>query len=187
MTKHAINIIRLAVVTVALLILPLVAMQFTDEVVWTLSDFVFAGTLIFGTGLLFLLAIKMTPNNLYRAAAGLALATTFLLIWINGAVGIIGDSDINMLYAGVPLIGVLGALAASFRPRGMARTLFGMALIQALVPVAALIISEPDFAPGVVGVFVLNSVFVLLFAGSGLLFLRAGRQPNGMGAEPRLG
>jgi hypothetical protein len=187
MTKHTTNIIRLAAVTAALLMVPLVAMQFSDEVVWTLSDFVFAGMLIFGTGLLFLLAIQMTANNLYRAATGLALATTFLLIWINGAVGIIGDSDINMLYVGVPLAGILGSLATSFRPRGMARTLFAMALVQALVPVVALIINQPDFSPGVVGVFVLNSVFVVLFIGAGLLFVRAGRQQTGSGAEPRLG
>ncbi len=187
MTKHTTNIIRLAVLTAVLLMIPLVAMQFSDEVVWTLSDFVFAGVLIFGTGLLFLLAIKMTANNLYRAAAGLALATTFLLIWINGAVGIIGDSDINMLYIAVPLAGILGSLATSFRPQGMARTLFAMALIQALIPVVALIINQPDFSPGVVGVLVLNSVFVTLFIGSGLLFRRAARQHNGSGAAPRLG
>jgi len=186
MTKHTTNVIRLALVTAVLLMVPLIAMQFTDEVAWTLSDFVFAGTLIFGIGLLFLLAIKMTADNTYRVAAGVALAATFLLIWINGAVGIIGDSDINMLYAGVPLIGILGALAASFRPQGMAKTLFGMALIQALVPVAALIVNEPDFSPGVVGVFILNSVFVALFVGSGLLFVRAAKQQGGSGAESPL-
>lgn len=178
MTKHTTNVIRLAVVTAALLMVPLVAMQFTDEVAWTPSDFVFAGSLIFGIGLLFLLAIKMTADNTYRAAAGVALATTFLLIWINGAVGIIGDSGINMLYAGVPLIGILGALAASFRPHGMAKALFGMAVTQAVIPVAALVINEPDFSPGVVEVFILNSVFVALFAGSGLLFVRAGKQQS---------
>jgi hypothetical protein len=176
MTRHMTNVIRLAGGTAALLLVPLVAMQFSDEVVWTLSDFVFAATLIFGTGLLFLLATRMTGNNTYRAAAGLGLAATFLLIWINGAVGIIGGSDINMLYAAVPVAGILGALAASFRPQGMARTLFAMALIQALVPVVALIIRQPDFSPVVLGVLVLNSLWVVMFSASGLLFLRAARQ-----------
>jgi hypothetical protein len=183
MTKHTTNVIRLAAVTAALLMVPLVAMQFTDEVVWTLSDFVFAGVLIFGTGLLLLLAIKMTANNLYRAAAGLALAATFLLIWVNGAVGIIGDSDINTLYAGVPLAGILGALASNFQPHGMARTLFAMAIVQALIPVVALIINQPDFSPGVVGVLVLNSVWVVLFITSGVMFQRAGKQLNGAGMQ----
>ncbi|MGK7368692.1 MAG: hypothetical protein ACNS64_00650, partial [Candidatus Halalkalibacterium sp. M3_1C_030] len=50
----------LALITGSLLLIPLIAMQFTDEVVWTLSDFIFAGTLIFGTGLTYKLLTKKT-------------------------------------------------------------------------------------------------------------------------------
>ncbi len=177
------NIIRLAIITGALLMVPLIAMQFSDGVVWTLSDFVFAGVLIFGVGLLYLLATRMTGNTVYRVAAGMALAATFLLIWINGAVGIIGDSDINVLYVLVPLVGFIGAIVAFFKPLGMARAMFATAFAQFLVPVIAFVINTPDFSPGVVGVFVLNTVFVALYAGSGLLFLRAAREQSGSGAQ----
>lgn len=47
----------LALGTAVLLLIPFTAMQFTDEVQWTVSDFGVAGTLLFGTGLLCSLAI----------------------------------------------------------------------------------------------------------------------------------
>jgi hypothetical protein len=108
----------------------------------------------------------------------LGLAAAFFLIWINGAVGIIGSESnpLNLMYLGVIGIAVVGALIARFRPEGMARALFATAIAQALVPMIALIgnarviLAEP---PGALGVFALNSFFVMLFAGSALLFRRA--------------
>lgn len=72
----------------ALLLTPLIAMQFTSEVNWTASDFVFA-ILMFGTaGLLFELAARMIRNGWLRALAALAIVAAFLVIWIDAAVGI---------------------------------------------------------------------------------------------------
>jgi hypothetical protein len=154
-------------------------MQFTSEVNWTLFDFVFAGALIFGTGCLFEMARKMAAGNAaYQIAVALALAGVFLLIWINGAVGIIGSESnpMNLMYLGVVGIAVIGALIAHLQSEGMARALFATAMAQAVVPVIALI-AQPHVIlaqpPGVVGFFVLNSFFVLLFASSALLFRRA--------------
>jgi hypothetical protein len=44
-------------------------------------------------------------------AAGVALATDFLLVWINGVVGIIGSEqeDANLLHGAVLAVGLLGA------------------------------------------------------------------------------
>ena len=128
---------RIAAWTVAgcVMLLPLVAMQFTDEVKWNAFDFIFAGILIGGTGLVFELAAWKTANIAYRAAVGLALAATFLLIWINGAVGIIGDEDnpANLMFGGVLFVALVTALTAGFRPHGMARAMVITALAQALV------------------------------------------------------
>lgn len=168
------NIIRLALVTVAVLLVPFIAMRFTSEVNWTLSDFIFAGVLIFGTGLLFELArMKAGNSNTYKYAAGLALLATFLLIWVNGAVGIIGDSDVNIFYAAVVFTLFIGTIVARLKPRGMSYTLFTAALIQFLIPIIAYIINEPDFSPGVIQVFMLNSFWVMTFVASGLLFQTA--------------
>lgn len=82
--------IGLALVTALILMVPLVAMQFTDEVNWSLGDFVVAGALLFGTGLVFMLAARRTRNIEHRAAIGLALAAALLLVWAELAVGVFG-------------------------------------------------------------------------------------------------
>ena len=48
---HKKRLILLALATVLILLLPLITMQFTDEVIWNLADFIVAGILIFGFGL----------------------------------------------------------------------------------------------------------------------------------------
>jgi hypothetical protein len=60
---------RIALATAFILLLPLVAMQITDEVDWGVADFVFAGALLAGTGLLLELAARKAGNILYPAAA----------------------------------------------------------------------------------------------------------------------
>jgi len=169
--------IRLAIATGIILLLPLIAMQYTDEVVWDLADFVVAGVLLFGTGLAYELMARKGGTVAYRAAVGIALATVFLLVWVNGAVGIIGseNNDANLMYFGVLAVGIIGAIIARLQPLGMARALFVTALAQALVPVIALTIWQPTSwgAAGMFGVFVLNAFFVMLLVGSALLFKRA--------------
>ena len=169
--------IRLAISTGIILLLPLIAMQYTDEVVWDLADFVVAGVLLFGTGLAYELMARKGGTVAYRAAVGIALATVFLLVWVNGAVGIIGseNNDANLMYFGVISIGIIGAIISRLQPLGMARALFVTALAQALVPVIALTIWQPTSwgAAGVFGVFVLNAFFVMPLVGSALLFKRA--------------
>lgn len=167
------GVIRLALVTAFILLVPMIAMQVSDEWNWSGFDFAIAGALIFGTGLAYQLIARRSPGFAYRAAVGLALAAAFLLVWINGAVGIIGDGPVNVLYLAVPLVGVVGAVIARLEPHGMSRALFATAVAMAVVPVVALILGTPDFSPGVIAVFVLNSVFVGLFVGSALLFRRA--------------
>jgi hypothetical protein len=73
---------------VALWLLPLLAMQMTDEVAWTVSDFAAFGALLLGAGLLFELMLWKVRSPLARIAIGAAIAAAFLLIWADGAVGI---------------------------------------------------------------------------------------------------
>jgi hypothetical protein len=177
------SVVGIALVTAFILLIPLLTAP-----AWTLSDFVFAGALIFGTGLTYELVARKAGNIAYRAAVGVALAAAFLLVWINLAVGIIGDSGdpANSMYVGVLAVGIIGAIVARFRPHEMARALFATALAQALVAVIALIFGlGSESPPGVLGILILNGFFVALFVGSALLFRYAGRErtPAGAGQE----
>src|SRR5919112_554087 len=97
-----------------ILLLPLVAMQFTDEVAWDETDFAVIGAMLFGACGTYELAARMTGNIAYRAGVGVAVVAAFILIWMNLAVGIIGSEDnpANLMYGGVLAVGILGALIA---------------------------------------------------------------------------
>lgn len=160
-----------------LLLLPLIAMQFTDEVVWGVGDFATFGALLLAVGLPYELAVRKTGDSAYRAAVGVALVAAFLLVWINLAVGIIGDegNPANLMYVVVLAIGVIGAVIARFRPREMSRALFATALAQASAAMVALIAGWGAPENGPLELVGLNGFFVALFAGSALLFRKAAR------------
>jgi len=166
-------------------LLPLVAMQFTTEV--NLVETVAYGVILSAAAGTYELALALrTRDSAYQIAAGVALAAAFLLGWVNGAVGIIGNEGqpANLMYSGVIGVGLIGALVARFRPRGLSRVLIVVALAQALVPVIALIIWPQVSwgAAGMLGVFALDAFFVMLFAGSALLFRRAANVRPELGA-----
>ena len=81
------NIIRIAIVTACILLVPLLA-EAVHGMDW--PDFVFAGALLFGTGLTYELVARKGGTIAYRVAVGIACATGFVLVFINAAVGIIG-------------------------------------------------------------------------------------------------
>ncbi len=105
----------------ALMLTPAIAMQFTDEVNWTGGDFVFAALMFGSVGLAVELTVRANPSSSYRAGVGIALAASFLTIWINLAVGTVGNEDnpVNALFFLVPLVAVAGSLLGGFRARFM--------------------------------------------------------------------
>lgn len=79
------------VLTVALLLfIPVLAMQFTTEVNWSPFDFVVAGILLLGTGLLCELVLRKVHNSKYRVAIVLAILAALFLVWAELSVGIFG-------------------------------------------------------------------------------------------------
>lgn len=173
------TVLRIALLPLLPLSIPLAAMAFAVEGwAWGAGDFLAAWLIMAGAGFAYAWSTRKSVFPAYRFATGLALFTAVLLVWINGAVGIIGgeNNPANTLYVGVLLVGLGGAALARFRPEGMARALFATALAQLLVPVIALFISKHDFAPGLGKVFGLNAGFAALFLGSAWLFKHAARQ-----------
>jgi hypothetical protein len=168
------------------LLVPLVAMLFTAEVQWTVFDFVAAYVLFTGTGLAYRLVTSGATSRKYRAAAALAVLGGLSLVWVNLAVGFIGDEDnpANLLYGGVLAVGVLGAVLSRLQARGLARTLYAAAAWQSLVPVVAWLVWRPNFDANVAKIFLLNSGWVLLFAVAGLLFAQSA-EDAAAGGGPR--
>lgn len=123
-----------------LLLLPLAAMQFTDEVKWGPGDFLFAALMFGGFGAVFELAVARSGSFTYRAGVAAALAAAFLIVWSNGAVGIVGNESnpFNLLYFGVVAFGLLTAVAARFRPGGMALAMAATAATLALLAIIAI-------------------------------------------------
>jgi peptidoglycan/LPS O-acetylase OafA/YrhL len=90
-TQNKRLIIILSVVAFLLLI-PFIAMQFTNEVNWNLFDFVAAAVLLLGTGLLCEFVMRKVKKNTHRIIICFALLLVLLLIWVELAVGIFGSS-----------------------------------------------------------------------------------------------
>ncbi len=170
--------------TALILLIPLWGNHYVDGWNWHPGGFVLVGAFLFGTGLTYKWATRNADTLAYRAAVGIALATTLVLVWMNAvwmsdAVEVVGrENPVNSLFFGVPIIGIIGAAIARFRPGGMARTLSAMAFAQTLVTGIVLVIWLPQITtwlPGVVRMFGSNVAFAMLFVGSALLFRKAAR------------
>lgn len=158
-------------VAALLLLLPLVANRFSDEVAWDPGDFIVMGAMLFAACVTYELATRISGSTAYRAAVGIAIVAAFLLVWINLAVGIIDSEDnrANLVFAGVLAVGLLGALATRFEPRGMARTMVAMAIAQMLVAVFALFAAQGNEGS------ILSMCFAAVWLGSAQLFRKAAR------------
>jgi hypothetical protein len=169
-----------------MMLLPLFAMQVTDRIVWDVTDFAIFGALLFGVGVVYALAAKRTVDTAYRSAVGVALAAAFILVWVNGAVGVIGtERDVaNLMYGGVLAVGIIGAIIARFQPHGMARALFATALAQALVAVIALIAGLGSAGPTwPLDILMLTGFFSALWLISAWMFLKTAREERPTGLE----
>ncbi len=70
-----------------LLLIPLIAMQFTSEVNWDASDFIVMGVLLLGAATIFVFIARKIPRRA-RVITGLIITAAFLYIWAELAVGV---------------------------------------------------------------------------------------------------
>ena len=84
------RLIGIVLAVALILLIPLIAMQFTNEVNWNLFDFVVMGSLLFGTGLMCELVIRKVKNKDYRIGILAVIVVALFLIWAELAVGIFG-------------------------------------------------------------------------------------------------
>ncbi len=116
--------------------------------------------------------INANKKVCYRGAMVLAAGATLALIWLSLGVGIIGEDGnrANILYLGVAASGFVGATIARFRPAGMARAMFVVALLLAAVGAFAVMAGLGEPWSGPLELIILNGVFVFLFGGAARLF-----------------
>jgi hypothetical protein len=77
----------IALATAAILSIPLIMMQLSEEWNWSPSDFVIMGILLFGTGFAFVHVARVVPSK-YRVITGIAFFVALLYVWAELAVGI---------------------------------------------------------------------------------------------------
>lgn len=158
----------------ALLTIVLVTQQFTDEVDWSPADFIIAGILLFGSLGAYEIVVRISHDVAYRLGAGLAIAAAVILIWVNGAVGI-SDTDADMIFSSVLIIGVVGAFMARFQAAGMARAMWATAIALALTGVGVVVAGiVPEFNTPF-EILAITTFFVVLFSGSARLFQQAAK------------
>jgi hypothetical protein len=161
-----------------LLLLPLVAMQFTQEVNWGPEDFIVMGAILLTCAGIVDFASRRAGNLAYLFAVVVAVGAAFLLTWVNLAVGIIGSEDnpMNLMFLGVILLTVAGAVTVRFAAGGMARVMFlGGAALMLVGAVTVYVAGGRFEPPGAVGVLTIILFFTALWLGSGALFSAAAR------------
>lgn len=135
---------------------------------WTIFDFLFAGAMLGVAGLALELAVRASASWRYRGGVAVAVAAAFLLVWVNGAVGFLGNEDnqANLVFFGVIAVALGGAALARFGAAGMAWAMLAAAFVQ--LAIGAIAIPLGWASPGVQGLYevVLGTT---LFAGLWLL------------------
>ncbi len=79
---------NLGTIVLAILGIPLLIMEFSSAVKWSLADFVLAGILLFGSGLAGIIILELVPNRKWKIVLVLLLLVLLLLVWAELAVGI---------------------------------------------------------------------------------------------------
>lgn len=116
-----------------LLSLPALAMQLGAwGVDWSAGDFIVMAVMLAIAGGLCELVAWVSANGAYRSAAGIAIGTAFLTVWVNLAVGMIGSehNPYNQLFGGVLALTLAGSAVARLRPAGMAWAMIAAATAQ---------------------------------------------------------
>ena len=162
-------------VALALLLTPLAMMQVSDEWHWTFGSFVFAGAMIGGVLLLYEFVERASASRAYRAGVAVALLASFLTVWTT----LVRDDGTGLGWFLLIMAAGVGSFSAWFRPAGMARTMFGVAIMQALFGVAIATAPSTALMPdGGFRALVLSGVFAALWLISAACFRVASKRDH---------
>lgn len=169
-------IIRAALITCGVLLIPLWGVFYVDGWNWDWHGFVAAGVFVFTAALTYEGLAGRVGDRAYRFGVGLAVVTAFASTWVNIVLAA-DENPANLMYLGVVAVGVIGTALSRLHARGMARVWFGTALAQILMPLIAPVFGKAHLARGnAVPVIGLNGLFAVLFVAAALLFRSAARK-----------
>ena len=136
-------------------LIPLAARLLAD-LPWTTFDFMVWGAMLLVAASVCEVGLRLSGSLAYRAGFVVAAGTSFLIVWSNLAVGIIGDENnpLNQIFFGVIAIGIVGSFLARFRAKGMALAMLATAVAQFGTAFVALAYEHIVFV--IVGVFALG-------------------------------
>jgi hypothetical protein len=146
---------------------------------WTASDYLVMGGMLAVAGTVVELAMRAPGGLAFKGGALIAIAASFLLLWVNGAVGFLGDENnpANLAFLAVIAVAIGVAVLGRFRPMGMARAMFAAATVQVLIGAVALPLGWAS--PGgdglyevVIGTGIFSVLWLIAF---GLFRMAAGR------------
>lgn len=172
------GILRPLIATLIILLIPLVGTFTVEGWNWDAFDFVIAGIVLFTVFFMIEFLARKMRDIPSRIAAGITVIMTLLIVWVNLAVGIIGDgNNTSACYMLVVPVGFLGLAVSRLKPKGLSVTAFCMAAIMLLVPTVAWLTGNQDLEqdPNVLKVFVLSAGFAFWYAVAGALFLSTAR------------
>ena len=120
-----------------LFLIPLAGRLATSEVGWTLSDFAVWAAMLSFAGLLGEGMLRTFRPGAVLTGGMLAVGAGFLLVWINLAVGFLGNehNPLNQTYFAMLTAVLIIAAVSRFRLRVMAWLMVGCAVVQATIPV----------------------------------------------------
>ncbi|MBB5745183.1 hypothetical protein [Brevundimonas variabilis] len=144
---------------------------------WSLADFIIIAAILFAGCLLFDFAARRSPNLEYLLAVSAALAASFGVFVVNGAVGLVGTEDEahNLFFLLVILVAIIGSYSARLRPKQMAWAMSAAALAHIVTSVAILAsargVSDGNPVMEVVGLAIFGGVWLA----SAMLFRQSAR------------
>lgn len=113
---------------------------------------------------------RATGTRAYRAGAAVAIVTAFLTVWTT----VVRDDGNGIGFFLLIMAAVVGGFAAWFRPAGVARTMLGVAIMQALLGVAIATAPSTTSVPdGSFKVLFSSAVFAALWLVAAMFFRAA--------------
>jgi hypothetical protein len=115
---------------------------------------------------------RASGSRAYRAGVAVALVASFLTVWTT----VVRDDGNGIGFFLLVMAAAVGGFAAWFRPAGMARTMLGVATMQALLGVALATTPSTESVPyGPLKVLLFSAGFVAMWLMSASFFRAAAK------------